>query len=298
MKKILLIAEVASVGRMFERQTREIYHSRELRASVTAETYGLNKETFDVLMNCLPDDTTTYEPSEPGNDEPKRVIDPDDRHPLTGSLSQPQRARITALLGQWEEPTVEEYESPTRISVHELLQFRRTLEYLHTPYPFSGSFGLADRRESAVSSAQEVYERLLLRSPDPTVLHFNVIALLGVKKDGQLDQKKLKQLINVFRPDRDGSIECIDFVKSVDTVYKELRLLQASVQNSSKIDQAFERIFNVMFYVVVTCVILSQIGYDPLALFLSISGVVLGFAFMIGSASSKYFEVCPMYRRP
>jgi hypothetical protein len=38
-------------------------------------------------------------------------------------------------------------------------------------------------------------------------------------------------------------------------------------------------------------VLLSQLGFDPLALFLSISGVVLGFAFMISTASSKYFEV-------
>lgn len=48
------------------------------------------------------------------------------------------------------------------------------------------------------------------------------------------------------------------------------------------------------------CVILSQLGFDPLALFLSISGVILAFAFMIGSASSKYFEglLFILVRRP
>jgi hypothetical protein len=47
-------------------------------------------------------------------------------------------------------------------------------------------------------------------------------------------------------------------------------------------------------------VILSQLGFDPLALFLSISGVILAFAFMIGSASSKYFEglLFVLVRRP
>lgn len=92
----------------------------------------------------------------------------------------------------------------------------------------------------------------------------------------------------------------VDFVKSVDTVYKSLRLLRASVANSSKIDRAFENIFNIVFYAVVTCVILSQLGFDPLALFLSISGVILAFAFMIGSASSKYFEglLFILVRRP
>jgi hypothetical protein len=54
---------------------------------------------------------------------------------------------------------------------------------------------------------------------------------------------------------------------------------------------AFENIFNIIFYGIVITIIISRLGFDPLALFLSISGVVLGFAFMISSASSKYFEV-------
>jgi hypothetical protein len=132
-------------------------------------------------MNAIPDDSTlgaNYAQSEAGGDEPRRVIDSDDRHPLTGSLSPTQKARITQLLGQWEEPTVVEKQAEVA-SVNELLQFRRALEYLHTAYPFSGSFGLADDRESTVESAQVVYERLLLRSPDPSMLYFDVIALLG-----------------------------------------------------------------------------------------------------------------------
>ena len=292
MKRILLVSEVASLGRAFERQLREVDPGKNVRSSVTGDTFGFNKERFELLLGALSDEATLFAPSEGGVEDPRRVIDPDDRHPLTGSLTQAQKTRITALLGQWEEPAVKDYHTPTHASVNELLQFRRALEYLNTAYPFSGSFGLADTRESAVISAQEVYDRLLLRSLDPYSLQFDVIALLGVARDGHLDQDKLKDLIRLFRPDRDGSIACIDFVKSVDTVYKDLRLLRAAVANSSKIDQAFESIFNVVFYVIVICIILSQVGYDPLALFLSISGVILAFAFMIGSASSKYFEVC------
>jgi small-conductance mechanosensitive channel len=46
-----------------------------------------------------------------------------------------------------------------------------------------------------------------------------------------------------------------------------------------KIDAAFENIFNVFFYGIVAVIVLSQLGFDPLAMFLSISGVVLAFAF-------------------
>jgi small-conductance mechanosensitive channel len=92
----------------------------------------------------------------------------------------------------------------------------------------------------------------------------------------------------------------LDFVKSVDTVYKEAKLLRASVANSEKIDRAFERAINIVFFTIFICVTLSQIGYDPLALFLSLSSIILAFAFMIGTASSKMFEgfLLILIRRP
>jgi hypothetical protein len=75
-----------------------------------------------------------------------------------------------------------------------------------------------------------------MRSPGEEV-NFEVLALLGVRIDGSLDQMKLRDLIRLFRPDRDGSINLLAFVKAIDSVYKEIRLLRASVVNSSKIDQ-------------------------------------------------------------
>ena len=77
-------------------------------------------------------------------------------------------------------------------------------------------------------------------------------------------------------------------------------ILYRSVTNSSKIDRSFEIIFNWLFYAVSITIILGQLGYSPMALFLSISGVILAFAFMIGSASSKYFEglLFILVRRP
>jgi hypothetical protein len=380
MKKILLISQVASLGRDFEKYVG---------------TRGMNVEAphvdgldeLDGLMNYSVDDSSVDGrsfgrqrlDSSPLDDQ-ARVIDPNDRNPLTGSLDSSQKIRIAQLLGAWEEPLVG-FKPTVRVpvifhgtwysmlprwivsflhlpplrlpfsmdrhwlqvrfpgvpkttlplssvenspfirfstsKVDSILQFRRALSLLKTNYPFSALFGLADTRENCIESAQEVYDRLLLRTPN-SVLSFEVLALLGVNKDGSLDQVKLRELVRLFRPDRDGTLSLLDFVKSIDSVYKELRLLRAAVANSSKIDQAFESILNIVFYgtsvlftvtareqytrltwtnltcvssVVVLTIILSQLGLDPLALFLSVSGVVLAFAFMIGSASSKYFEV-------
>lgn len=86
-------------------------------------------------------------------------------------------------------------------------------------------------------------------------------------------------------------------------------------------DKAFERIINVVFYFLLvftskyyaerngipiatrvsnSVTVLASLGIDPLVLFASISGLVLGFSFMIGSACSKIFEglLLILLRRP
>jgi small-conductance mechanosensitive channel len=143
--------------------------------------------------------------------------------------------------------------------------------------------------------------KLLVRpDTDGEVLHFETLAMIAVRSNGQIDQLKAKDLIRVFRPDRNGCLSLLDFVKSVDIVYKELRFLQASIDNSSQIDKSFENIINIVFYAIIVAIVMSQLGFDPFSLFLSLSSVVLAFAFAIGSASSKYFEglLFILVRRP
>ena len=99
---------------------------------------------------------------------------------------------------------------------------------------------------------------------------------------------------------RTGKLTMIDFVKSVDTVYKESKLLRASVKNSERIDRAFERVINVGFYALLFIFTLPQLGFEPLAVFLSMSSIIVGFAFMVGPAASKMFEgwLFILLRRP
>ena len=169
-----------------------------------------------------------------------------------------------------------------KVKISDIIQFRTSLSYLNTPFPFSVAFGPADTRQGMIKSTERVYNRLMLYTRNSNVLHFDTLALLAVEPDGTLDETKLRKLVRLFRPDREGNLTLIDFAKSIDSVYKDLRLLRASVANSSKIDYAFERIFNILFYFIVGCIMLSVVGVDPLTLFASISGFILGFSFMIG----------------
>jgi hypothetical protein len=58
--------------------------------------------------------------------------------------------------------------------------------------------------------------------------------------------------------------------------------------------------FNVVFYVILFCLVLFCLGIDPFSIFLSLSSVVLAFAFMIGKSSASFIEGCVfiLVRRP
>jgi len=165
------------------------------------------------------------------------------------------------------------------------------LAYMDEDYPFSLAFGPADDRDACVESAQNVYSRLMLLTPEEVVLPFDTLAVLAKNKEGDIDTEEMKALIRLLRPERNGDLTCLDFVKSCDEVYKAMRMLRASIANSGQIDHAFEILVNIAFYLIVGIIILVVLDLDPLALFVSVSGIILAFAFMIGSASSKYFEV-------
>jgi hypothetical protein len=94
----------------------------------------------------------------------------------------------------------------------------------------------------------------------------------------------------LFRPDREGKLTLVDFVKSVDAIYKRYRLLLASIANTDAIDRASVRMFNFLYYIGVVVVVTTVWGFNPIAIFLSLSSIVLAFAFVIGRASAGFFE--------
>ena len=183
-----------------------------------------------------------------------------------------------------------------KISISAILQFRQSLAFMDQSFPFALAFGLADSREHCIESSQGVYRRLLLADPihNKATLEFSTIAVLARADDDNedsIDPTKMKDLIRIFRPDREGKLSMLDFVKSVDAVYKSLRLLRAAINNSSQIGRATELMINTVFHCISVCGVLAAFKVNPLTFFLSLSSVIIALAFMIGSASAKYFEV-------
>lgn len=96
-------------------------------------------------------------------------------------------------------------------------------------------FGRTSTRQECVECTEHLYKRLLKLSNSSDLLKFDTLALLAVGKDGSLDEEKLKAVVRLFRPDRQGYLSLVDFAKSIDSCYKEMRLLKASVASSSKV---------------------------------------------------------------
>jgi hypothetical protein len=209
-------------------------------------------------------------------------------------------ALLTRMLGEWEEPDVAEGISQEPVSLRAMVEFKQAVSLLESGYPFSLAFGPAETRAQCVDSAQRVYERLLRANPQCEVLQFDTIASLAVLEDGTLDREKLRAFIKLFRPDRDGNLTKIDFVKSIDHVWKEMRLQQASIRSAAQIHDAFERIVNFVFYFLVAFIVIAVLGFNPVSFMMSLSTLIVGFAFMIGNASAKYFEglLLILARRP
>ncbi len=127
------------------------------------------------------------------------------------------------------------------MSIKGILQFKQALAFMDISYPFSTAFGLANNRENCVRSAMEIYGLLLRANTESDVLNFEVLSVLARDPVSQdIDNTKVKELVRIFRPERDGTLDIIGFIRSIDRVYKDMRLLRASIRNSSQIDQAFE----------------------------------------------------------
>jgi len=214
-------------------------------------------------------------------------------------LNDSQTSFMTSIyenLDEWEEPELHnEYED---ISTTDVLHFRRAVDFINSDYPFSPAFGKATTREECAQSSQNIFNKLLVGRRQ--VLDFKDICKLAENSDGVNDKKKVSELVRLFRPNRAGEITKVEFIKSIDSVYKRLRLILANINSSSQIDRSYGQIANLIFFLAASLVGLWAIGVEVRTLVLALSGLVVSSAFMIGSAASKYLEgiLLILVRRP
>lgn len=217
-------------------------------------------------------------------------------------LSSAQQLKITELLGEWEEIelTDKAVDDP---SLSAIVQFGSSVGVLESSYPFGQAFGKAETRHRVVDCAQHVYadllklqQRLNLQQVyanagglDPTMtLKFHTLSIIAMDGLGNLDMKMAKDLISVFRPTREGDISLVEFVKSIDAVYKEIRKLRANIANEGKMNAGTEKLINAVFYFILASCLLAALGLDPLVIFGGLATFIISFSFCVSGASSDY----------
>eukprot|EP00980_Cylindrotheca_fusiformis_P002338 scaffold543_cov119-Cylindrotheca_fusiformis.AAC.5 len=197
--------------------------------------------------------------------------------------------KIKNLLDRWEEP-VNKLDKASASSVNDILKFRKALTYMDLDNPFGESFGPASNRNELLKSAQLLYQRLLRLAPGSHGLPQSVLSVLSENEDRTIDKAVRKSINNLFPADSDGEIPLISFLQNCDVVYRRLRYFRASVGNSSVIDKVLERIIDGFFAFGLTVVILSLLNFNPWPLLVSVSTLLVSFAFAIGPTAAKSIE--------
>ncbi|KAL3939508.1 MAG: hypothetical protein SGBAC_005775, partial [Bacillariaceae sp.] len=186
-------------------------------------------------------------------------------------LNEKHQEEIAELLGEWEDIELSDGAMDNDADLSSIIQFRASIGVLESTVPYSPAFGVARTRNEVIEGCEELYDRLLKKQEflernsfppmEQTTLRFHTIALTAVKgSTGHFDRKVCKSLIKLFRPGRDGLISKLEFCKSIDSQYKELRKLRASIVNEGKVNIASERIINTLFYGVMIVVLLGVLG--------------------------------------
>lgn len=130
-----------------------------------------------------------------------------------------------------------------------------------------------------------------LESSDANALSFDVIGLVAFDADGTEDEAKMLALKNMFHPGRFNEVTLVAFVQACDSLYRRLRYFRASVGNASLIDHVLERIIDDIFAFLLVLLTLMVLDINPWPLLVSMSTLLVSFAFAIGPSLSRYIDV-------
>ncbi|KAL7557214.1 hypothetical protein ACA910_001282 [Epithemia clementina (nom. ined.)] len=195
------------------------------------------------------------------------------------------------ILNPWVEPKRVGHEE---VSGNQIVQFRQAFGVMIKPYFLSRAFGSVETRDECFISADKFFRMMLNVMEDGTenqsIQTDDMMDWMFGGYHNEYERERAEDLIDLLGPDSNGRIEKLQFVKAIDNVYKEVRLLENAILNASHIDREYEKLMNFLFYILLVFVIYGGLGLDLGALIVALTTFILGFAFMIGPASAQVFE--------
>mmetsp|Transcript_30851 Transcript_30851/g.46812 ORF Transcript_30851/g.46812 Transcript_30851/m.46812 type:complete len:955 (+) Transcript_30851:54-2918(+) len=295
MEEVVMISEVAHLSKQIDMNL--INGNSSSRNSEDASVVDWGKRFAAVVTSGATGVLSVISNDEDDDDSSEPIVL--EKEDLTVS----QRDSINKLVGEWEEPKITTNSDANQATLDDIVSFSQTLLFINNTFPFTTSFGNARNREACIQSAQQVFTNLQQHTSSTTNnLPFETIAIVARKPDGSLNEPYVRKLLRTFRPDRQGNLTLLDFCKSVDNTYKKLRMLQASIKNASQIDNAAEKLYNVVFYVAYFGIV--QSGLLGMHFFTNVLGllfaIVTPLSFALSSACGNYVEgvMLVLYRKP
>ena len=94
--------------------------------------------------------------------------------------------------------------------------FSQAIALMDDDYCFTPAFGPTSTRAICVDSSEALFNRLVNNDPNVNLLPFETLAEIAYDSSGELIKPKVKALIKLFRPDRNGYMSKIDFLNSID----------------------------------------------------------------------------------
>lgn len=200
-------------------------------------------------------------------------------------LSEDEKAEILKLIREFENETFTNAGGaiiPGKIKRESLSEL---LHLLGDEDILASYFGGSSTRELCVENSRRLFDKLI------TLSNYNTLSLdilFGAARTAEknIDTAKVKRIIQLFRPDSNGTVSKLDFVKSIDSIYKSVLFLNASIHNADQIVMVVGVVRTILF-VFICCVLLILRRNNDTLLWLIIT-LLATMAFMVGS--SKFFE--------
>jgi len=193
-------------------------------------------------------------------------------------------------LEPWAEPGAKS-DKTNSVSISDILKFHKAWAFLNDPHNplFSIVGGAFQHRNELVIQAQSTYQRLVEISEIET-LNFDVINLLAIDQNNTIDEAKQTALHNLFLPDFGGKLSLLQFVHTYDQVYMRSRIYRASFLNTTVLNDVLGGIVNNIVWLLLVLLVLAIMQYNPYPFLVSVSSLMVTFAFAVGPSASKWVQ--------
>lgn len=148
-------------------------------------------------------------------------------------------------------------------------------------------------REDFIGASQVTFEKLICtgREDEDGDIDFQLIAQAAKLSCGSIGyEANIATLSSTFNATLQGRVSRCNFITSIDEIYKTMRLLVGSIDNSSRINAEFESIVNAFVYSLIAVFTPLFFWADTNTIFVTLIALLLNITVVVYLSSSGYLK--------